>query len=214
MTETPIITYLGQSGFKLEFDDSTFLIDPANEKSGNHDGNLLFCTHSHSDHTGGVSLFLERNPSAIFVCGVQTAEKFAQFEDRIRIVDDGDSLDYRPWKLQFTRLNHGLFKGVHNLGVVISLGDFKFAHSGDAAEYQDFPGQAVNVLAIPIGGGFTSGPGKVYKMVQSLTEPRPVIVPMHWLIRNPQKFCEKLSQMMPDIKCIVPIEGEHLRFNV
>lgn len=214
MTATPTITYLGQSGFQLESEGSTLVIDPANEESGNREGNLLFCTHNHRDHTGGVEIFLQRNPSAIFICGLQTAEKLAQFEDRIRIVDDGDDFDYGPWKLEFTKLKHGLFKGVHNLGVVISLGDFKFAHSGDAAEYHNFPGKAVNILAIPIGGGFTSGPGKVLKMIQGLPKPMPIVVPIHWLIRNPQKFCEKVSHMIQDVRCIVPVVGEQLKLSL
>jgi len=210
LTDTPTITFLGQSGFLLEYNDSKLLIDPTNKQSGEFDGDLIFCTHNHSDHIGGAEVFLERNPTALFVCNAQTAQKFAHLGERVKIVDDGNSFTHGPWNFKFTTLRHGMFKGVHNLAAVISAGDFSFAHCGDAVEFSNFPQQQVDVLAIPISGGFTASPGKALKMISSLDNPKPVIVPMHWLLRKPSGFCKKLHQQIPDAKCIVPTVGEPL----
>ena len=210
MTEAPIITYLGQSGFKLEHSNSTLIIDPSNKESGNHDGDIMYCTHKHNDHIGGVDTFLERNSSAILVCNQQTADKFTQWGDRVKIVNDGETYENGPWLFRFMLLKHGIFRGMQNLATIITASDFSFAHCGDAVEFPNFPPEQVDVLAIPIGGGPTAGPGSVLKMVKDLQEPRPTIVPIHWLFRKPEGFCKKLREQIPDVKCVVPSVGDSL----
>jgi len=210
MTNSPIITYLGQSGFLLEYENSKLIIDPANKKAGDRDGDIMYCTHKHVDHIGGVNEFLERNSSAILVCNEQTARKFSKWDDRVKVVNDGEVFTHEPWSFHFTQLRHGIFKGILNLAVVVIAGNFSFAHCGDAVEFHDFPKQSVNVLAVPISGGFTASPGKALKMVEGLEEPRPTIIPMHWLMRNPSGFCEKLRELILEIYCVVPIDGKPL----
>ena len=212
MTEAPIITFLGQSGFKLEHGNSTLIIDPSNKESGNHDGDIMYCTHKHFDHIGGVDTFLERNNSAIFICNEQVAGKFTKYGDRVKVVKDGETYENGPWSFRFIQLKHGIFKGIQNLAVVISVGNFSFAHCGDAVEFPNFPPGPVDVLSIPIVGGFTAGPRTALKMVVNLQEPRPIIVPMHSVFRKPEGFCKKLHERIPDIKCVVPTIGERLEF--
>jgi L-ascorbate metabolism protein UlaG (beta-lactamase superfamily) len=146
METTPIITYLGQSGFKLEYNNSTLIIDPSNKASGDYDGAIMYCTHKHNDHIGGVDIFLERNLSAILVCNEQTAAKFLKWGDRVKVVDDGETYANGPWSFRFVLLKHGLFRGIQNLAAVITAGAFSFAHCGDAVEFTDFPPEAVDVL--------------------------------------------------------------------
>lgn len=210
MTDSPIITYLGQSGFLLEYSTSKLIIDPANKKAGNRDGDIMYCTHKHFDHIGGANVFLERNALAILVVNEQIASKFSKWGDRVKVVKDGGTYTHEPWIFHFTQLRHGFFKGILNLAVVISAGSFSFAHCGDAVEFQNFPKQSVDVLAVPISGGFTASPGKALKMVVGLEEPRPTIIPMHWLMRNPSSFCKKLHEQMPEVKCVIPVDGKPL----
>ena len=146
MNDAPIITYLGQSGFLLEYNNSRLILDPSNKKSGDYDGDIMYCTHNHYDHIGGVDVFLERNPAAILVCNEQTSSKFAKWGARVKAVHDGETFEHAPWYFRFTRLKHGIFKGVHNLAVVVSAGEFSFAHCGDAVEFQNFPPEPVDVL--------------------------------------------------------------------
>ncbi len=210
MTETPTITYLGQSGFYIETPDSKLLIDPSNKKSGDLKGDLVYSTHKHFDHTGGVKTFLTRNPEAILIGNEQVAEKFPQFGDRVKTVREGESFECKSNSFSFTRLKHGIWKGMYNLAVEIHIGDFTFAHCGDAVSFDGFPSSAVDVLAIPIGGAFAASPKKALEMIVNLPEPLPTIIPMHWLMRSPKSFCRNLHNVRPGVNCVVPSKGETL----
>lgn len=211
MIEIPRITYLGQSGFYIETSDSKLLIDPRNKKSGELEGDLVYSTHKHFDHTGGVKTFLTRNPDAILIGNEQVTRTFSQFGDRAKTVRDGESYEFKSHSFSFTKLEHGVLKGTYNLAVEIHLGDFTFAHCGDAVKFDDFPSSTVDVLAIPIGGAFAASPKKALEMIMNLSEPLPTIVPMHWLLKNPESFCRKLRDVRPDVNCVVPLNGEPLK---
>ncbi|MHA1963268.1 MAG: MBL fold metallo-hydrolase [Candidatus Thorarchaeota archaeon] len=210
MTEIPRIIYLGQSGFYIETTDSKLLIDPPNKKAGDLEGDLVYSTHKHFDHTGGVETFLTRNPDAILVGNEQVTGKFSQFGDRVKTVRDKELFEFKSHSLYFTRLKHGIWKGIINLAVEIHIGDFTFAHCGDAVSFEGFPSSGVDVLAIPISGAFAASPKKALEMISNLKEPLPTIVPMHWLIRSPESFCRKLHEVKSDVSCIVPSKEEPL----
>ena len=210
MTEIPRITYLGQSGFYIETSDTKLLIDPQNKKAGDLEGNLVYCTHKHFDHTGGVKTFLTRNPDAILLGNEQVTGKFSQFGDRVKKVSDGELFEFKSLTFSFKRLEHGIWTSVYNLAVEIHIGDFTFAHCGDAVSFDSFPSSSIDVLAIPIGGAFAASPKKALEMILNLSKPLPTIVPMHWLMRNPESFCKKLRDEIPDVNCIVPSDGELL----
>jgi len=211
MNDQPRITFLGQSGFLLETSDFTLLIDPTNKKSGDYSGDLVYCTHEHMDHVGGVEVFMERNPQAILLGSENVTKKFSIYGDRTVTCEDGGTFEKSQWHLEFKRLRHGFFKGVINLGIVVTLGEFGFAHCGDAVSFDGFPTSPVNVLAVPIGGGFAAGPRKALNFIQQLSEPLPTIVPMHWVFRNPRGFCKKVTETVPNANCIVPTKGEPLK---
>ncbi|MHA2158740.1 MAG: MBL fold metallo-hydrolase, partial [Candidatus Thorarchaeota archaeon] len=160
MAEKPKITYFGQSCFYIETADSKILVDPQNKKRGNLEGDLVYCTHKHFDHTGGVATFLRNNEDAILVGNEQITSTFSQFGERVKTVNDGETFEFRSIKLSFTKLRHGLFKSVNNLAVEIQIGDFAFAHCGDAVSFDGFPTSNVDVLAVPIGGAFAASPKK------------------------------------------------------
>ncbi|MGY5863432.1 MAG: MBL fold metallo-hydrolase [Candidatus Thorarchaeota archaeon] len=210
MTKKPKITYFGQSCFYIETSDANILLDPQNKKSGNLEGDLIYCTHKHFDHIGGVATFLGQNEDAILVGNEQVTSSFPKFGDRAKTVKDGGTFEFKSITLSFTKLRHGIFKGMNNLAVEIQIGDFTFAHCGDAVSFDGFPTSSVNVLAVPIGGAFVASPKKALSLIQSLSEPLPIVVPMHWLIRSPAGFCKKLKATVPNANCVVPVKGECL----
>jgi len=211
MSDVPRITYLGQSGFYIETPDIKLLIDPMNQNSGALDGDIVYCTHNHVDHVGGVKTFLERNKDAILIGNEQVVEKFSQFDSRVKLVSDEDTFDFKSLSFTFTKLKHGVFRGVYNLAVEVRLREFAFAHCGDAVSFEGFPSSSVDILAIPISGTFAAGPKKALNMIKKLSEPLPTIVPMHWLMRSPKSFCKKLRESKPEITCIIPSNGEPLK---
>ena len=133
------IKYLGQSGFFLDMSGTRVLIDPRDKKSGDLDGDLVYCTHKHFDHTGGVRVFMERNPKCILLANKQVTDTFSEFDERVKTVQEGDSYKLGPFAFAFKRLKHGVFTGTYNLGVELRLSEFVFAHCGDAVSFDDFP---------------------------------------------------------------------------
>ncbi|MGY5876482.1 MAG: MBL fold metallo-hydrolase [Candidatus Thorarchaeota archaeon] len=204
------IRFLGQSGFELRTDTSTIIIDPSNKKSGDIEGDLVYCTHKHFDHISGVDVFLERNAQAKLVGNWQVIEKFTHWEDRTVEVSKGERLTDGPWSLEFIQNKHGIFKGIVNLGVIIRTEGLSFGHPGDAVYFKGFYNAALDMFATPISGGFASSPKRALSELTKFADPKPTIIPIHWLIRKPSSFCHDILKRFENVKCIVPSVGEML----
>jgi L-ascorbate metabolism protein UlaG (beta-lactamase superfamily) len=150
------VRYIGQSGFQLTKGDSTILIDPADKNAGDVKGDLVYCTHRHYDHTGGVPSFMERNPEAILLTNKQVSQKFKQFKDRTVLAQDGESYHHGSWDFQFIESKHGLIKNELNLGVIVRNGDDSFGHCGDTVTFEGFSSSRLDTIAIPIVGMLTA----------------------------------------------------------
>lgn len=203
------VRYLGQSGFQLTKGSSTIMIDPADKKAGDIEGDLVYCTHRHADHTGGISTFMERNPEAILLTNEQVSQQFRQFSDRTVVARDGESYRHGPWEFQFIESRHGLIKDL-NLGVIVRNGDDSFGHCGDTVTFEGFSSSRLDTIAIPITGILTASPSGALSELRKFERPLPTVVVMHWVFRNPRSFCRRLSEEFPDVRCIVPEKGELL----
>jgi L-ascorbate metabolism protein UlaG (beta-lactamase superfamily) len=203
------VRYIGQSGFHLTKGNSTILIDPADKKAGDIEGDLVYCTHRHYDHTGGIPSFMERNPEAILLTNEQVSKQFRQYADRTVLAQDGESYHHGLWEFQFIESKHGLINDL-NLGVIVRNGDDSFGHCGDTISFEGFSSSQLETLAVPISGIVTASPSGAISELRKFEQPLPTIVVMHWVIRNPNSFCERLSKEFPDVRCIVPEKGEIL----
>ncbi len=210
MSEELEIEYLGQSGFRISTKDSALVIDPSNKKSGDFDGDILYCTHKHSDHTGGISTFLERNKHAIFIANEQVLQEFVEYEDRALKADPGTSHTHGIWTLHFITGRHGLFKGIETTGVIVRTNSKSFGHAGDTMTLKGFKDQKLDVLAIPIGGGPTMSPKKALQELKTFQVTLPRLIPMHWLVRNPKGFCKQVRELAENVSCSVMSRGEIL----
>ncbi len=210
--EKPSITFLGHSCFLLQYQGSTLLIDPQNKSMGQQPGDIVYCTHRHFDHTGGVNAFLEENAEAILIGNPQVAEKFAHWEDRVTTVNHWDVMVHKPWAFEFLQTPHGLFKGTMNLGVIVRTLNFAFGHMGDAVRFNGFAQTKHDILAVPIAGGFTASPKRAVEELKHFEVPLPTVVPMHWLLRSPKGFCKRLTTEVPEARCIIPQKGQLLSF--
>ena len=203
------VRYIGQSGFQLTKGNSTILIDPADKKAGDIEGDLVYCTHRHYDHTGGIQSFMERNPEAVLLTNEQVSKQFRQFTDRTVLAQDGESYHHGSCEFQYIESKHGLINDL-NLGVIVRNGDDSFGHCGDTVSFEGFSSSQLETLAVPISGIFTASPSGAISELRKFEQPLPTIVVMHWVIRNPNSFCERLSKEFPDARCIVPEKGELL----
>ena len=52
---------MGHSCFLLEYNESKLLIDPGKKHHSETDGDIVYSTHYHYDHTSGIERFLEKN---------------------------------------------------------------------------------------------------------------------------------------------------------
>jgi L-ascorbate metabolism protein UlaG (beta-lactamase superfamily) len=204
------LRFLGQSGFEISKESSTIIIDPSNKKSGQLKGDLVYCTHVHFDHVGGVKPFLEFNPDAVLVGNSQVIEKFPEYSDRSIVVENGDSMERGPWKFEFIKNRHGFFKNVLNLGVIVRTEAFSFGHPGDGVYFKGFYNAGLKYMAIPIVGGFAASPKRALTELIKFADPKPMIIPIHWVFRNPNSFCHKLSTRIDGITCKVPEIGQRV----
>ena len=206
----PSITFLGQSGFLLQYQDSSLLIDPQNKAAGDRKGDIVYCTHDHGDHVGGVNTFMEQNQVAFLMGSTQVAKKFRKWTHRTIVVHPGEFVQQTPWNLSFIQEPHGLFKGKINLGVIIRADDFTFGHVGDAVQFDGFATAKLDVLAVPIFGGFTASPKQAIEELKKFDTPLPTIIPMHWVLRSPSGFCKRFKTEFPDATCLVPEKNTEL----
>jgi L-ascorbate metabolism protein UlaG (beta-lactamase superfamily) len=208
------IKYHGQSCFTLQTGDSRIIIDPGKKKLGEISGDIVYVTHKHLDHTAGVNRFLRRNPDSLLLCNTQVADEFKTFDDRIILANSGEEFNQNGWRFRFIRGTHGIFRNSENTGVIIEASSVTFGHAGDTVEFQGFSQENMDIFAIPISGFVTASPKRAIMELESFKKPLPMIVPMHWLFRNPNKFCKKLVSSLPGSKCIIPKSDEFLDFRI
>ncbi|MBT4321266.1 MBL fold metallo-hydrolase [Candidatus Bathyarchaeota archaeon] len=186
---------------------TSVLIDPFDSKSGEVDGEVIYCTHCHPDHVGGIPSFMERNPDAILMTNEQVAGKFKQFSDRTVIARDEESYKHGDWEFQFIAAKHGILRDL-NIGVIVRNGDETFGHVGDTITFEGFISAMVDTIAVPITGILTTSPSQAITELKKFQPHPQTVVVMHWAFRNPKSFCRRLSVELPNVKCIVPKKGE------
>jgi L-ascorbate metabolism protein UlaG (beta-lactamase superfamily) len=208
------ITYFGQSCFLLEYNNSKLLIDPRKKSHSQIEGDILYATHHHMDHTAGIDLFLEINTSSgVLISNIQVTKKYSQSGKQVITIKAGEKLKRGVWDLEFISGKHGFFRGVDNIGIVVKTPSFTFGHLGDSINFDGFANlEGLDMLAVPIGSMFAASPKGALKELEKFTKPLPIIVPMHWLWRNPKGFCKKLTKEFPNAKCIVPKNGEKISY--
>ncbi|MHA2356237.1 MAG: MBL fold metallo-hydrolase [Candidatus Thorarchaeota archaeon] len=208
MTKWPEIRYLGQSGFHIKYETKGLIIDPSNKKSGNVDGDVVFCTHKHFDHTRGVGTFLERNPDAVLVGNAQVIRALEKWQDRSIEAKLGEKLGFDEFVFEYVKGQHGFFRGIDTYGLVVRSHEFSFGHGGDSLTLDGFQEQKLDLLAIPISGIVATSPKSAIEQLAKFTPPLPAIIPMHWLFRNPNSFCNLFREKFPLGNCIIPEDGE------
>ena len=50
--------------------------------------------------------------------------------------------------------------------------------------FQGFSQEKMDILAIPISGLFAASPKRALNELKSFSQPLPIIIPMHWLLRK------------------------------
>lgn len=202
------IKFLKQSSFMLEYNNSRLIIDPGSKKLKNLETDYIYATHNHTDHISAIEGIMNKNKSAKLICNQDVAKKYVKkkdFVDRIILAKPDEELKDGPWHFQFIFGKHGVLSSTLNLMVIIAVDSGEsFGHAGDSVSIEAFKDKKLNYLAVPIGGLFTASPKKILKDLTEFEKPLPIIFPMHWILRSPEKFCNKLKKQLPDAICYVP----------
>jgi L-ascorbate metabolism protein UlaG (beta-lactamase superfamily) len=168
------ISWAGQSCFQLSVSNSRdhsadIVIDPFDEKTGlkvpNLSADIVLVTHDHHDHNNVSAVkgdpFVINGPGEYEIKGIFIRGIPSYHDDK-----------------------EGKEKG-NNTIYVIEVEDLKFCHLGDLGQKQLTDEQLekigeVNVLMIPVGGGFTIDSSAAQKIIAEI-EPN-VIIPMHYAL--------------------------------
>ncbi len=153
---------------------------------------------------------MEQNPVAFLMGSTQVAKKFRKWTHRTVVVRSGEFVQQGPWNLSFIQEPHGFYKNKLNLGVIVRADNFTFGHVGDAVKFEGFAKAKLDVLAVPIFGGFTASPKQAIEELKKFKSPLPTIIPMHWVLRSPSGFCKRFKNEFPDATCILPQKNTEL----
>lgn len=194
-----IITWLGQSAFKIEDKDITLAIDP-HDKTGlkmpKFQADILLITHDHDDHNNikaikgdpfvidGAGEYEVKN---VFVYGLRAWHDNKEGADRGRIT---------------------LY--------LIEYGGIKIAHLSDIGQDNLTQRQlekleGVDILLIPVGGIYTiNGTGAV-KIISQI-QPR-IIIPMHYKIPGLKLKLEPVDKFLKEFGVTSPEKMDKLKIN-
>ena len=194
-----IITWLGQSDFKIEDKDITLAIDP-HDKTGlkmpKFQADILLITHDHDDHNNikaikgdpfvidGAGEYEVKN---VFVYGLRAWHDNKEGADRGRIT---------------------LY--------LIEYGGIKIAHLSDIGQDNLTQRQlekleGVDILLIPVGGIYTiNGTGAV-KIISQI-QPR-IIIPMHYKIPGLKLKLEPVDKLLKEFGVTSPEKMDKLKIN-
>jgi len=182
-----IITWLGQSCFKLQEKDTTVIIDPFDAATGLKEprgsADVVLITHDHHDHNNLDAIkgdpFVINKPGeyeakGVFVYGIPA------YHDNVEGKERGENIIY-----------------------LIESEGLKIAHLGDLGQIALTDAQleglnGADILLIPVGGGFTIN-GKEAVEIINQVEPR-IVIPMHYKIPGLKisldgvdKFCKEIG---------------------
>ena len=182
-----IITWLGQSCFKLQSGELVVVIDPFSKEIGltppRFRADLALVTHGHHDHSNSETLggepFLISGPGEYEVKGVY-ARGIETFHDKSRGTERGMNTIY---KITMEDLN------------ILHLGDFGEGEMRD--ETLDEVGDA-DILMIPVGGKYTIDAEEAAKVVKQI-EPR-YVIPMHYKIPGLKLELDGVEKFLKEIE--------------
>jgi L-ascorbate metabolism protein UlaG (beta-lactamase superfamily) len=182
-----IITWYGQSCFRLESKGISVLIDPFSKEIGLRsprlNDNIFLVSHEHYDHNN-----ISEVPTEAFVIrGPGEYEKLSVYVEGIMSYHDN---------------TQGTERGLNTI-YLIRMEDVRLCHLGDLGQNKLTDEQVeaigdVDILFIPVGGKYTIDGREAAEVVKQI-EPK-IIVPMHYKvdglnidIDGPQKFLKEIG---------------------
>jgi L-ascorbate metabolism protein UlaG (beta-lactamase superfamily) len=186
------ITWLGHSGFNLNLNGATILIDPfltgnplAVQAADDLHADSILLTHAHPDHLGDTESIARRTNATVI--GVW---EIAQWAERIGLTahaqNTGGGRDHAFGHVKFVKADHsssfpdGSYGG-QACGIVLTAHGKRLYFAGDTALYSDMRligEMGIDAAFVPIGDNFTMGPADSIEAIK-LIRPR-LVFPIHY----------------------------------
>lgn len=220
------ITFLGQSGFHIETEGHSILIDPfltGNELAVNSPDEFspshIVLTHAHPDHYGDTEDIAKRSGATV-VASFEVVNYLGEKDIQGHPMNIGGSFDFPFGKVTYTPAWHsnslpdGTYAGMPS-GLILEIGGKRIYHAGDTALFSDMKlitRGGIDLAMLPIGDNFTMGPADALEAVK-LIEPKEVI-PVHYntfevIQQDPDAFKASVESQTTS-GCAVLSPGESL----
>ena len=218
------ITFLGQSGFHIETNGHSILIDPflsGNELAVNSPEEFspshIVLTHAHPDHYGDTEDIAKRGGATV-VSSFEVANYLGEKGIQGHPMNIGGSFDFPFGKVTYTPAWHsnslpdGTYAGMPS-GLLLEIQGKRIYHAGDTALFSDMKLIArggVDLAILPIGDNFTMGPEDALEAVKMI-EPQ-MVIPVHYntfevIEQDPEAFKSSVESQT-DSRCTVLSPGE------
>lgn len=187
------LTWLAHSGFILEINGKTVLIDPflsgnplAPMKVEELQADFILVSHGHGDHSSDVAAIAKRTDARV-IANVEVAGWIAKQGAKNTIgINTGGGRDFGFGRVELTQAFHsssmpdGSYGGQPN-GFIIFAPGVTFYHSGDTALFSDmqlFGDKGIDVAMLCVGDFYTMGLDDSLKAIRYI-RPKSVL-PMHY----------------------------------
>jgi L-ascorbate metabolism protein UlaG (beta-lactamase superfamily) len=187
------ITWLSHSGFHLDIDGVSVLVDPfltgnplATVSPDDLDADYILLTHGHGDHLGDT-VPIARRTDAMVIGGWEIGEWMQrQGVQRTHAQNTGGGFMHPFGHAKFVKADHsssfpdGTYAGQAN-GIVLTVANTRLYFAGDTALFSDMRligDLGIDVAFLPIGDNFTMGPDESLKAIE-LIRPK-VAFPIHF----------------------------------
>ncbi|HLA42724.1 MAG TPA: metal-dependent hydrolase [Aggregatilineales bacterium] len=186
------ITYLSHSGFKMEIDGKSVLIDPFLSSPlspmplGDIDADFIILTHGHGDHSANAPDIAKRTGATVIANFEVANWMSAQGVQNTSGHNPGGGTDHGFGRVEYTPAWHsssmpdGSYGGVA-CGVIIFAPGLTIYHAGDTALFSDMKligAKGIDVAMLPIGDHFTMGPADSIEAIK-LIQPG-FVIPIHY----------------------------------
>jgi L-ascorbate metabolism protein UlaG (beta-lactamase superfamily) len=227
-----LVMYLGHSGFTLQANGKTVLIDPwvtgnpvATAKADDLTAETILLSHAHNDHGVEDALNISKRTGATIISTFELGEWLGGQGANANPGNHGGTLAFDGGSVKLTQAWHTssfttgqgavVAPGVP-AGLLVRFGGMMTYHTGDTCLFRDMEliGEAgVDLMCVCIGDHFTMGPEDAVRAVE-FVRPR-FVIPMHYntfppIKQDAEEFKAKVEGSVSGVQCIVlPPGAQH-----
>jgi L-ascorbate metabolism protein UlaG (beta-lactamase superfamily) len=176
------VTWIKQSGFRIEAEDLTIYIDPWDVPSEAPTADVVFVSHAHDDHFSPGDLDRLRTDGTVIVAPHDVAARIdgdvvgVSPDDTLMVLGIAVAVVHAYNVAEDRRAMHPRERGW--VGYVLSAGGTRWYHAGDTDHVPELDTLSCDVAFLPVDGEATMTPVEAASLAARLA-PR-VAVPMHF----------------------------------